>query len=120
MAFTTIISTSVLAQSAQDHDERLLAKFSEKELKAMTPDEVQYWNFVVDNGYVVFEIKKEKSESEMENIDFNGDVNALNPLSLGLLPDESSVKTYSLGSTGFGIMVLSEKKIRAKMERLNK
>ena len=113
-------SISGFAQNNRNFDARLADKFSETELHALSAEEVNYWNFVAEHGFVVFEIKKEKGDSEMELLDFSGDATSVNPFSLGLSPDETSVRTYRLGNSGYGIMVLSEKKLRAKMERLSK
>lgn len=86
----------------------------------MPAEDLNYWTFFVQDGFVIFEISKEKGESEMEEIAFDGIPSEANPLALGLLPKETEMQTYRLGNSGFGIMVLSEKKLRAKMERLNK
>lgn len=117
-AILLFVSTSGLAQNQNESDKKLLAKFSPTELNAMSTEDLGYWNFVAEHGFVVFEIRKEKSESEMEMIEYTGNIDALNPFELGLSPEETTVKTYQLGNTGFGLMVLSETKIRAKMARL--
>lgn len=120
--FLFVLTVCDLGANAQDRevDSKLLAKFSQKDVEAMNNETLAYWNFFVNDGFQVFEISKEKSESELEMIDYSGAIEDMNPLSLGLLPEPTSVKTYRLGNTGHGIMILSEKKIRAKMERISK
>ena len=108
----------LFAQADQTFDQRLLTKFSETELEAMSTEDRDYWNAVAKYGFRVFEISKEKSSSEVETLAFEGDVSAIDPFKLKLTPQEAAVQTYRLGNTDFGIMVLSEAKIRAKMARL--
>lgn len=103
-----------------DFDSRLLAKFSEKELKAMSADEVDYWNFFIKEGFEVFQITKDSDQSDIEVMEFDGDVSAINPLALGLTPKENSVQTFKLGNSGYGIMILSVEKLNARMKRLQK
>ena len=117
--FMALMAGTTIGQNAEA-DARLAAKFSQTDIKKMTQDEVAYWNFFVNEGYVVFEIKKEKGESEMEAIAYEGEPSEVAPLALGLSPKETEVQTYRLGNTGYGLMILSEQKLRAKIERLNK
>ena len=112
-----LMANTAFSQSAEA-DSKLNAKFNKKEIKAMSADEIAFWNFYVNDGFLVFEIKKEKSQSEMETIDFSGATDKINPLELGLIPEAEAVQTLRLGDTGYGIMIHSEKKIRAKMARL--
>lgn len=117
----SIISFSILSLQSfaqtNSFDQRLLAKFSDVEVKAMDADELAFWNYYVAEGFQVFEITKDASESEMEYLDFSGDVHDINPLELGLLPEETAVHTYRLGNTGHGLMIFSKSKIRSRMSR---
>lgn len=115
----SVACTTGYAQNQRSSPE-LLAKFTQQEINDMDEATLAYWDFFAHSGFEVFEISKDKSESEMEMIDFSGSLEKINPLALGLLPEPTAVKTYRLGDTGHGIMILSEKKILAKMERTAK
>ncbi|MBI1287102.1 MAG: hypothetical protein GC178_05930 [Flavobacteriales bacterium] len=123
LVLTVVVMSSIWSlATAQntDFDSRLLAKFSEKELKAMSADEVDYWNFFIKEGFEVFQITKDSDQSDIEVMEFDGDVSAINPLALGLTPKENSVQTFKLGNSGYGIMILSVEKLNARMKRLQK
>jgi hypothetical protein len=105
------------AQETAAAQDRLAVKFSETELAKMTTDERAFWNYFVTDGFVIFDITKDASESEMLHLDFEGTTNQFNPLALGLMPEETAVNTYRLGNTGQGVMILSKAKIKAKMNR---
>jgi hypothetical protein len=103
-------------ETAVTHD-RLSVKFSETELAKMTTDERAFWDYFVTDGFVIFDITKDASESEMLYLDFEGTTNQFNPLALGLMPEETAINAYRLGNTGQGVMILSKAKIKVKMDR---
>ncbi len=103
-----------------DFDTRLLSKFSNEELLEMqneSPDELAFWEYFVSKGVVIFTITKDVSESDMGVIVYDGDLKKLNPFALGLEPEETAVRTYQVGDTNQGLMILSRQKILAKMNR---
>ncbi len=103
-----------------DFDTRLLSKFSNEELLEMqneSPDELAFWEYFVIKGVVIFTITKDVSESDMGVIVYDGDLEKLNPFALGLEPEETAVRTYQVGDTNQGLMILSRQKILAKMNR---
>ncbi len=103
-----------------DFDTRLLSKFSNEELLEMqneNPDELAFWEYFVNEGVVIFTITKDVSESDIDVIVYDGDLKELNPFALGLEPEETAVRTYQVGDTNQGLMILSRQKILAKMNR---
>ena len=118
VAIFLLIGASSQAQNSLEADERLLASFTKHKLTEMSTAELGYWSFYVNQGFLLFEINKGKEDSEMGFLEYVGSLEDLNPLALGLKPLDTTVQTIRLGSTGHGIMIFSEKKIKAKMERL--
>jgi hypothetical protein len=105
------------AQNASTITERLSARFSADEQGKMSTDELAFWDFFSTQGFEVFTITKDLSQSDMKTIAFKGDLGSINPLALGLTPEETAVNTYKLGDTNTGLMILSKEKIVAKMNR---
>jgi len=105
------------AQETLSIKDRLAAKFTETELSNMNSDELAFWEYFVTEGFVLFNISKDPSESEMESLEFEGSTDLFNPLTFGLMPEETAVATYRLGNTGQGVMILSKAKIKAKLDR---
>jgi|GEM_PF-1879153 len=112
------VSLNSIAQNSDSVNELLKAKFTQAELdgmKSQNADEYAFWSYFVTDGFMVFDISKDKADSEMTTIDFDGDPSTINPLSLGLEPMETSVQTFRLGNSDKGLMIYSQKKISAKM-----
>jgi len=116
---TASVSSDVSAQTSEQIA-RLKSKFNEKELASLqeeSPAELAFWDFYSQKGFVVYKIDDTKGSSDLTTVDFSGDIASINPLELGLEPKETEVQTYLLGASGHGIMILSKKKILAKMGR---
>jgi len=105
------------AQETSSTQDRLAAKFSKTELTKMDAEERAFWEFFATDGFVVFDITKDASESDMQNLAFEGTAEQFNPLAFGLMPEETAVNSYRLGNTGQGVMILSKAKIKAKIDR---
>jgi len=54
------------AQTAKVED-KLSAKYSSSEIKAMSAEEIAFENHILDNGYFIFEIDAEKSQNSPIN-----------------------------------------------------
>lgn len=83
----------------------------------MDAEQKAFWNFYLTDGFVIFDVTKNRAKSDIGHLDFEGDVSSIDPLAMGLKPQPTAVQTFELGSTGKGLMILSEEKIKAKMAR---
>lgn len=109
-----LVNLTAFAQSNTDFDQRLLAKFSEKELQEMNAKDLNYWNWAVSEGFFIRTIKKQDSDMgtiELENIELS----SFNILEHGLEPTDE-VQAYTINGTDKFIMVLSEDKVKALMK----
>lgn len=117
LLFASSITMQANAQETESVHDRLAVKFSETELTEMNTEEAAFWEYFVTAGFIVYDITKDPSESDILHLDFKGATEHFNPLAYGLLPEKTAVNTYQLGNTGKGVMILSKAKIRAKMNR---
>lgn len=118
LAFVLVLNAAFAQQST--FDARLLVKFTNEQLTEMQndkPDELAFWEFFINDGFLIYTITKDAARSDIGSISYDDDIDNLNPLALGLEPEETAVRTYQIGDTDKGLMILSRQKILAKMSK---
>ena len=100
--------------SAQDKvDNRLLSKFSKKELKALDSETLEYWTFYLENSFEIAELPKGKGDNAVEQtIRLKSmDKKDINVFKLGLEPHEYARDYFRIEGTDKMIIVLPHTEI---------
>ncbi len=116
------LCTMLSAQSQSAVNEKVSEAFSAEEMAKMTPENVDYYTFFLDNAYRVLDSEKENSSlndlslilnkktgeslqsSDLSNSDFNA-------LLFDLKQDKVSPTFYKMGDTGKVLMVQSSDRL---------
>ena len=112
---------------SQQVDSRLNAVYSPEEiihLKQSSPDAISYFNFYVNNSYIItdFVADKPMDYEELHKINHRtkevltdqittGDLVDFNPYLFSCTPDQNNRKYYKIGNTGKLLIMLSRKEI---------
>ena len=89
IAVVSFMTMSMVAsgQNNTDIDKRLFDKFSKKELKALSVDELNYWTFYLENSIEVVDIPKEKPDAVPAAVTLKSmDKKDINVFKLGFKP----------------------------------
>lgn len=107
-----LINLSSFAQSNTDFDERLLTKFSKKEILEMNTSDLSYWTYYLDNGYKIAPIPKEKPDAFPNEVKLKSlKKEDINILSLGLKPHAVVTQYYRIKGTDKILLLLNEKEV---------
>ena len=105
---------TISSVSAQDKvDNRLLSKFSKKELKALDAETLDYWTFYLENSFEIAELPKGKGDDAVEQTIAlkSVDKKELNVFDLGLEPHEFARDYFRIEGTDKMIIVLPHTEI---------
>ena len=100
--------------SAQDKvDNRLLSKFSKKELKSLDAEALNYWTFYLENSFEIADLPKGKGDDAVEQTIAlkSMDKKELNVFDLGLEPHEFARDYFRIEGTDKMIIVLPHTEI---------
>lgn len=109
------------AQNSASTDARLSDKFSKKELKSLTQDDLNYWTFFLDNSYLIVDVPKEKPDAVPASIKLSGlEKKDINVFKLGLKPHEFARDYFRIEGTDKMLVVLPQTEIDQKFKQLSK
>ncbi len=101
------ISSIATAQNKSDIDNRLYSKFSKKEVKALSANEVNYWTFYLENSFEIVDIPKEKPDAVPAVISLSSlDKKDINVFKLGLKSHEFARDYVRIEGTNKMIVIL--------------
>jgi len=110
------INSTSLAQDRPDADERLLVKFSKIELRDMNNEDLEFWNFYLDNSIVVKDIPVGKEDGIPLKLDLSPDkAKDVDILTLGLEPHNYVKRYYQLKDTNKMLMLYSIQDVKRLM-----
>jgi hypothetical protein len=114
-------SQGLSAQNSAAPDARLADRFSKKELKSLTNDELTYWTFYLDNCYLIVDVPKEKTDAVPASIKLDGlDKKDVNVFKLGLKPHAFARDYFRIEGTEKMLVVLPQTEIDQKLKELSK
>lgn len=112
-------STSVFAQNT-NYDNRLLSKFSKKELKNMEPERLSYWTFFLENSIEIVDIPKEKPDAVPAVVSLKSlDPKEVNVFELGFTPHEFARDYVRINGTTKMIIILPQSEIDERFNKFN-
>jgi hypothetical protein len=120
--FTLLLGAFALGLSAQGYDARLLAKYSDVQIKKLQqthPEIIAYWTYYLDHGYEVIEIPIGKGEVLWQEIKMPSR-KSFNILSSGLVSDRLSPKYYRIAGTNKLLMLLSGEEVARRFNQHSK
>lgn len=109
LVFTAALVFTIGSAVAQDKgDNRLLSKFSKKELKALDAETLSYWTFYLENSFEIADVPLEKGEDAVpQTISLTSlDKKDINVFKLGLKSHEFARDYYRIEGTDKMIIVL--------------
>lgn len=122
VSFVLVIYTTKAQTNSSD--QRLLSKFSEKELQEMeltSPETFKYWNYYAANAFQVMDLADEKSVAhEIKGTLQIPNINAINIFNLNLTAAAKDYQYYKIEGTKKLLVILSEEQIRAKFAKSSK
>lgn len=103
------------------YDQRLLSKFSKKELSEMqltSPSIYAYWNFYVANAFQIMDLPAEKSSAhEIKGIIKIEDMNAINIFDLHFVPLIKDYQYFRIEGANKLLVIISEEQIKEKFSK---
>lgn len=115
------VTLNVSAQNPTDRDTRLADRFSKKELKSLSQEELNYWTFYLDNSYLIVDIPKEKPDAVPASIKLPGlEKKDINVFKLGLNTHEFARDYFRIEGTDKMLVVLPQTEIDQKFNELAK
>ena len=123
IAVVSFMTMSMVAsgQNNTDIDKRLFDKFSKKELKALSVDELNYWTFYLENSIEVVDIPKEKPDAVPAAVTLKSmDKKDINVFKLGFKPHAVARDYFRIEGTDKMIIVLPQSEIDKKYGALSK
>jgi hypothetical protein len=120
VSFMTI-SVAALGQNSSDIDKRLFDKFSKKELKVLSADELNYWTFYLENSIEIVDIPKEKPDAVPSVVSLKSlDKKDINVFKLGFKPHAVARDYFRIEGTGKMIIVLPQSEIDQRYQAHSK
>lgn len=117
MSFSLLVS----AQNSTESDARLADKFSKKELRSLSQDELNYWTFFLDNSYQIVDVPKEKPDAVQSSIKLSGmEKKDINVFKLGLKSHAFARDYFKIEGTDKMLVVLPLTEIDQKYKELSK
>ena len=106
------ISSIATAQNKGDIDNRLYDKFSKKEVKSLSTDELNYWTFYLENSIEIVDIPKEKPDAVPAVVSLKSlDKKDINVFKLGFKPHAVARDYFRIEGTDKMVIVLPQSEI---------
>lgn len=106
------ISSIATAQNKDNIDNRLYNKFSKKEVKSLSTDELNYWTFYLENSIQIVDIPKEKPDAVPAVVSLKSlDKKDINVFKLGFKPHAVARDYYRIEGTDKMVIVLPQSEI---------
>lgn len=109
--FILFLGISVSAFSQADFDKRLLERFSEEQIQALTLEQspaLDYWNYYLDHGYEIVDVPtgKTTTASQFPEIKYKSK-EKFNVLDLGVSMDAKTKKYFKIRGSNQLLMLYS-------------
>lgn len=107
LLFLLFISFQAFGQ--KDYDKRLLAKYSEEQIKGLqtsNPEIIQFWTYFLDHGYIVDAVEYGKRIQLVDQIKIKN-LEKFNPFSAGLSGPGEVRRYFSIADSDQILIVLS-------------
>lgn len=115
------LSLNISAQNSTAQDARLADRFTKKELKSLSPEELNYWTFYLDNSYLIVDIPNEKSDAVQASVKLTGmDKKDINVFKLGFKPHAFARDYVRIEGTDKMFVILPQTEIDQKYKELAK
>jgi len=121
---TFILFANFAKAQSNGFDQRLLSKFSKKELNEMqinNPIAYAYWNFYAANAYQIMDLPNEKATAhEIKGTVKIKDINLINIFDLNYTPLSKDYQYYRIEGKKKLLVILSEEQVKENFVKSTK
>lgn len=122
--FILVFASYYAIAQTSNFDQRLLSKFTEKELQEMqskNPATLSYWNYYAANAFQIMDLPAEKAVAhEIKGTIKLASLNSVNIFDLHLTPLTKDYQYYKIEGTDKLLVILSEEQIKARHTKISK